>query len=87
MTPEDKEKVLKSCIDSLFEMDRKIFEAEQVQKDLHLVIATMANPGEELLKKARDADDTIEQMKTQRKFFGDVLFNATGAIVVSILDT
>lgn len=87
MTPEDKEKVLKSCIDSLFEMDRKIFEAEQAQKDIHLVIATMANPGEELLKKARNADDMIERMKTQRKFCSDVLFNATGAIVVSILDT
>lgn len=87
MTPEDKEKVLKSCIDSLFEMDRKIFEAEQAQKDLHLIIATIANPGEELLKKARNADDMIERMKAQRKFCSDVLFNATGAIVVSIPDT
>lgn len=84
--PMDREKMLKDCVDSLFEMDRKIFEAERAQRDLHLVIATMVNPGEELMKKAKEADDLVEKMKTERNFFGDILFQTTGAMVVSILE-
>lgn len=84
--PMDREKMLQDCIDSLFEMDRKIFEAGRAQKDLHLTIATMANPGEELMKKAKEADNLVEKMKTERNFFGDILFQSTGALVVSILE-
>lgn len=82
----DKEKMLQDCIDSLFEIDRKIFEAERVQRDLHLAIATIANPGEKLLKKAKEADNLVEKMKADRNFFGNILFQSTGALVVSILE-
>lgn len=82
----DREQILKEAIDSIFEMDRKIYEASSAQKEMHLAIARIKNPGDDVLKKSKEADRVISNMKTERQFFADILFKTTGAFVVPIWD-
>lgn len=84
----DKERLLKECLNSIFIMDRDIHEVTKLQKQAHESIGIMKLIGvevdSELMKKAGAMDARIEDLKRQRNFFADILFQTTGAIAVSI---
>lgn len=84
MPLENKEQLLKACIDYLFDLDRRILECLELQKKIHCTLVSTPNVSEDLWKKAKAADQTIVDLKENRKYLQNILFQATGAFVVPI---
>lgn len=79
-----KEELLKACIDYLFDLDRRILRCLDLQKKIHCTLVSTPNASEDLWEKAKAADKTIVDLKENRKYLQNMLFQATGAFVVPI---
>lgn len=84
MPLDNEEQILKARIDYLFELDRRILRCLDLQKKIHCTLALTTNASEDLWKKAKAADKIIEELKENRKYLQNMLFQATGAFVVPI---
>lgn len=80
----NKEQLLKACIDYLFDLDRRILRCLELQKKIHCTLVSTPNASEDLWKKAKAADKTIVDLKENRKYLQNILFQTTGAFVVPI---
>lgn len=84
MPLDNKEELLKACIDYLFDLDRRILRCLELQKKIHCTLALTPNASEDLWEKAKAADKTIVDLKENRKYLQNMLFQTTGAFVVPI---